>query len=141
MLPLRFVRRWRVASVAILLLVLVSTLMPAVWFFSSRREFVTWFFDVDKYLHGIIFVILALWFAGQYRPRSYWQIAIGLLLFGLFIEGCQRLVTYRSAEWFDVVADLAGIVLGLCIAMAGLGGWSLRLENWYANRYASASPE
>jgi hypothetical protein len=139
MLPLRFARRWQFASVAILILVLTSTLMPAVWFLSSRREFATWFFDVDKWLHGITFILLAIWFAGQYKPASYWRIVVGLVLFGLFIEGCQRLVTYRSAEWFDVAADLAGIILGLGIALAGLGGWSLRLEHKYANRGAGAN--
>ena len=139
MLPLRFARRWQIASVVILVLVLLSTLMPAVWFFSSRREFATWFFDVDKWLHGITFVFLAIWFAGQYKPASYWRIVVGLIVFGLIIEACQRLVTYRSAEWFDVAADLAGIILGLGIALAGLGGWSLRLEHWYANRVAGAN--
>ena len=136
MLPLRYVRRWQLASIAILVLVLAATLMPAVWFFDSRREFVTWFIDVDKWLHGVTFTILAIWFSGQYKRGSYWRIMLGLVVFGLVIEGCQRLVTYRSAEWFDVAADGAGIILGLSIALAGLGGWSLRLENWYANRVA-----
>ena len=136
MLPLRYVRRWQLASIAILILVLAATLMPAVWFFDSRRAFVTWFFDVDKWLHGVTFTILAIWFSGQYKRGSYWRIVLGLIVFGLVIEGCQRLVTYRSAEWFDVAADGAGIILGLSIALAGLGGWSLRLENWYENRVA-----
>jgi VanZ family protein len=136
MLPLRYMRRWRLASIAILMLVLLATLMPAVWFFDSRREFATWFFDVDKWLHGVTFMILAIWFSGQYKRGSYWRIVLGLIVFGLVIEGCQRLVTYRSAEWFDVAADVAGIILGLSLALAGLGGWSLRLESWYASRVA-----
>jgi VanZ family protein len=136
MLPLRYMRRWRLASIAILILVLVATLMPAVWFFDSRRAFATWFFDVDKWLHGVTFVILTIWFSGQYKRGSYWRIVLGLIVFGLVIEGCQRLITYRSAEWFDVAADVAGIILGLSLALAGLGGWSLRLESWYASRVA-----
>ena len=106
MLPLRYSKRWHAASMMLLLFVLA----------------------------GITFVILALWFAGQYRPRSYWRIGIGLILFGFLIEGCQRLVTYRSADWFDIWADTAGIVVGLSIAAAGIGGWSLRVENWYLRR-------
>ena len=118
----------------LLLFVLAATMMPAVWFWSDRHAFLTWFVDADKWLHGITFVILALWFAGQYRPNSYWRIGIGLILFGFLIEGCQRLVTYRSADWFDIWADTAGIVVGLIIAAAGIGGWSLRVENWYLRR-------
>ncbi len=137
MLPLRYARRWRIASIVLLILVLVVTLMPAVWFWPDRRQFMAWFVDVDKWLHGITFVFLALWFAGQYRPRSYWRIGVGLIFFGVLIEACQRLVTYRSAELFDIVADVAGIAVGLVVAMAGLGGWSL----WVENRLAKSKVE
>ena len=137
MLPLRYARRWRIASIVLLILVLVATLMPAVWFWPDRRQFMAWFVDVDKWLHGITFVFLALWFAGQYRPRSYWRIGVGLIFFGVLIEACQRLVTYRSADLFDIVADVAGITVGLVIATAGLGGWSL----WVENRLAKSKVE
>lgn len=129
MLPLRYATRWRIASIVLLLLVLGATLTPALWVFPTKREFLAWFVHVDKWLHAVTFVFLALWFAGQYRPSSYWRIAFGLIAFGVLIEACQRLVTYRSAEWFDIVADAAGIAIGLLIALAGLGGWSQRLEN------------
>ena len=138
MLPLRYAQRWGIASVFLLLLVLAATLMPAAWFFPDRRQFVAWFIDADKWLHGFTFVLLAVWFAGQYRPRSYWRIGIGLIFFGVLIEACQRLVTYRSAEWFDIVADGAGIALGLAIATAGLGGWSLQVEDWLVRKRAGA---
>ena len=134
MLPLRYSKRWHAASMMLLLFVLAVTMMPAVWFWFDRHVFLTWFVDADKWLHGITFVILALWFAGQYRPRSYWRIGVGLILFGFLIEGCQRLVTYLSADWFDIWADTAGIVVGLSIAAAGIGGWSLRVEDWYLRR-------
>ena len=134
MLPLRYRGAWRVASAVLLLGVLAATLMPAVWLWPDRGRMLAWFVHVDKWAHGITFVILAVWFAGQYRRADYWRIAVGLLLFGVLIEGCQRLVTYRSAEWFDIVADGAGILLGLVIAGAGLGGWSLRFEDWYRRR-------
>lgn len=130
MLPLRHARGWRIAGMLLLVLVLAAMLMPTVWL--SRSEYLTWFVYVDKWLHGITFVFLALWFAGQYRPRSYWRIAIGLIAFGVLTEVCQRLVTYRSAEWFDLLADAAGISAGLALALAGLGGWSLRVEAWLA---------
>ena len=128
MLPLRYASRWRVASVVLLLLVLVATMMPAIWFWPVSRELAAWFMDVDKWVHGVTFVFLAVWFAGQYRLRSYWRIAVGLISFGVLIEACQRLVTYRSSDILDIVADAAGISVGLVVAMAGLGGWSLWLE-------------
>lgn len=137
MLPLRYAGRWRMAGLALLALVLLASLMPMFWFFPDRNDFVTWFVHVDKWLHGIAFVVLAVWFAGQYQPRSYWRIALGLLAFGVLIEACQRLVTYRSADWLDIAADAAGIAVGLAIALAGLGGWSL----WFENRLARGKVE
>jgi len=138
MLPLRYARRWRVASVVLLIFVLAGTMMPAVWFWPNRREFVTWFIGADKWLHGITFVFLAIWFAGLYERRSYLKIGLGLTLFGLLIEACQRLVTYRSSDILDIVADAAGISIGLVVAMAGLGGWSLWFENRFITRKADA---
>jgi VanZ family protein len=136
MLPLRHARRWQAASVVLLFMVLVAALIPAAWFWPDRRQFVTWFVGADKWLHGITFVFLAVWFSGQYRPRSYWRIGLSLIFFGVLIEACQRLVAYRLAELLDIVADAAGIVVGLTVAMVGLGGWSLRMEDWYAKRRA-----
>ena len=128
MLPLRHVRRWQLASLLILIMVMIAALMPAVWFWDDRVKGIAWFQSVDKWLHGISFLVLTVWFAGLYRVQSYWRIALGLLAFGLFIELCQRMVTYRSADWLDVGADAAGIIVGLAISLAGVGGWSQRLE-------------
>lgn len=136
MLSLRYTSRWRAAGLMLLILVLAATLMPAVWFLSDRREFISWFSNIDKWLHGVTFLFLAVWFSGQYERRSYWRIAIGLFLFGILIELCQRMVAYRSAEWYDLAADVGGIVVGLAIATAGIGGWSLRTENWLLQRNA-----
>ena len=73
-------------------------------------------------------MVLSVWFAGLYHRKSYWKIALVLLIFGFLIEACQRMVSYRSAEMFDVGADAAGIILGLLISLAGIGGWGLRVE-------------
>ncbi len=83
MLPLRYARRWQVASLIILLLVLVATLMPTVWFWDERFKALARFEGVDKWVHGITFLLLSLWFTGLYHKRYFWKIGIGLLLFGI----------------------------------------------------------
>lgn len=129
MLPLQHARRWQLASVLILIVVLGAALMPAVWMFDSKVAALKWFENVDKWLHGITFLVLAAWFTGMYQRHSYWRIALGLLAFGLVIEVCQRMVSYRTADIYDVIADAGGIIVGLSIGLVGLGGWCLRLEN------------
>ena len=132
MLPLRYAARWRVASLILLLIVLAATLMPAVWFWDDRFKALSWFQSIDKWFHGITFLGLSIWFTGLYNKGAYWRIGLGLLAFGLLIEACQRMVTYRSADWMDVGADAAGIILGLVIGAAGIGGWCLRAEEFFA---------
>ena len=116
------------ASLFLLLVVLAATLMPAVWFWDDRFKALSWFESIDKWFHGITFLVLSVWFTGLYSKNAYWRIGLGLLMFGLIIEACQRMVSYRTADWLDVGADAAGIILGLVIGAAGIGGWCLRAE-------------
>ena len=132
MLPLRHAARWQIASLFLLLIVLAATLMPAVWFWDDRFKALSWFESIDKWFHGITFLALSIWFTGLYEKSAYWRIGLGLLAFGLVIEACQRMVTYRTADWMDVGADAAGIMLGLVIGAAGIGGWCLRAEEFLA---------
>jgi len=76
MLPLRHARRWQLASLILLLLVLAATLMPAIWFWDDRFKALSWFEGVDKWFHGVTFLVLSMWFTGLYRKRSYWKIGI-----------------------------------------------------------------
>ena len=119
-------------SSIILLIVLAAALMPAVWFWDDKVSGLKWFKSIDKWMHGVTFFALSLWFTGLYNKSSYWRIGIGLLAFGLVIEACQRLVIYRTAEWMDVGADAAGIIMGLVVGAVGIGGWCLRAEERFA---------
>lgn len=134
MLPLRYAQRWRAAGLFLLALVLLAALMPAVWFHTDSQQLVSWIKNIDKWLHALTFLFLAVWFAGQYEREAYWRVATGLVMFGILIEVCQRMLSYRSAEWYDLAADILGIMIGLTIAWLGVGGWSLRAEAWLARR-------
>jgi glycopeptide antibiotics resistance protein len=131
MLPLQHAALWRFLSAVLLLAVLAGTLSPVVWF-DSKVEALVWFENADKWIHGLIFLFLSVWFAGLWERRAYWRVAIGLMLFGFIVEGCQLLVSYRTADWLDIAANTAGIIVGLTAATAGLGGWGLRLEARYS---------
>ncbi len=45
--------------------------------------------------------------------RQYAGVAVGLLGFGIFIELVQIGIPGRSADWHDVVADMAGMLAGI----------------------------
>lgn len=132
MLPLRYARRWRIAGYLLLAMVLAAAMVPPDWFgFSGSEPLIS---NFDKWLHGITFTALMLWFSGQYTRNGYWRPGTGLLAFGLLIEIAQRTVSYRTADRMDLMADLAGISLGAAITLAGLGGWCKRFEDGLQNR-------
>jgi len=108
--------------------------MPAFWFLDDKAAALSWFERNDKWLHGFTFLTLSMWFTGLYNTKAYWRIGIGLLVFGLIIEACQRMVSYRTADWIDVGANTAGIILGLAIGAAGIGGWCVRAEQRLAKQ-------
>ena len=136
MLPLRFARNWQLVSLLLLVTILVAAVLPAVWFLPDRIELFKWFGGVDKWAHAAAFAFLTVWFAGLYPKSAYWRIAIGMLAYGILIELCQSLISYRSAEWPDVGADVVGIGFGLSLALLGAGGWCRAAENWYVDRTA-----
>jgi len=136
MLPLRYALGWQAVSAVLLLMVLAGAVMPVIWLWPDRVRILGWLDNLDKWAHLLTFAFLAVWFAGQYRRNSYWRIAAGLVGFGILIELCQRMIAYRSAEWLDIGADVAGVFIGLAIGMAGAGGWSHRFETWYITRRA-----
>ena len=132
MLPLRYARYWLIAGIFVLLAVLAAALMPA------SAPSIHIYLGFDKWLHLAVFAFLALWFSGQYARHAYWRIAAGLLLFGLVIEGCQRLVSYRTGDLEYLFANAAGIAIGLVVAFFGVGGWSAWVEkNWLRQRASS----
>lgn len=67
----------------------------------------------DKLGHAAAFALLAV-FGCAALPRLHAVFVLGLGIgFGVLIEVTQHFIPYRSAEVADVVADAAGLLLGL----------------------------
>lgn len=124
MIALRYPWRWQLAGFLLLVFVMIAALVPKLPF----HELALQFRISDKVMHIAAFAFLAVWFSGQYENRSYWRIALGLIAFGILIELVQSMVSYRTAEWMDLIGDAAGITIGLLIGVLGAGGWSMRVE-------------
>lgn len=134
MLPLQHPAVWRSISLALLVIVLIGALSPAIWL-GNKPDAMSFIKNADKWVHGLTFFVLALWFTGVVERHRYWLVGVGLLAFGALLEFFQLYVRYRTADHFDIAANTAGIIGGLAVAMAGLGGWGLRAENWYARQH------
>lgn len=102
--------RWGYAFGACLLGALVLALMPA----GIPMPSTGW----DKSNHLLCFAVLALLGCRAYAGRET-AVLLGLLFYGGAIEVLQSFTSYRSAEWRDLLADAAGLALGLGLRALG----------------------
>lgn len=114
-------RTWRVLLALLALLVAFLALTPA----PPPQASLGW----DKLNHLSAFAALAACTVFGWRDARTAQRALllALLAYGGAIELLQRLVSGRSGEWNDLLADAIGIVVGT------------RLARWWLRREAARS--
>ena len=99
---LKLIRLWYGLGFLLLLAVMVASLLPAP--------------DIgvgDKSSHLLVYFVLSGWFSLIAANRTILVYSlVGLVLFGILIEGLQGLTGYRYAEWGDVLANSLGCLLG-----------------------------
>lgn len=82
----------------------------------------------DKIVHGIMYAGMAsvFWFEYLLNGRCVlsakrilvWLIITPILLGGLLEIMQEHLTDYRSGDWFDFVADIAGVILAAAIGLS-----------------------
>ena len=114
---------WITLSVVLVLGVVWGSLQPATG--SPMPE------GFDKVEHFVTYMTLALWFTGMVRPERYWVVVGALLLLGLSMEIGQYLMHVgRTADPYDMVANTAGVALGIVAALRVSGGWIGKVDAW-----------
>lgn len=122
LLSLRHPRLWLVSGWILVILATIASLVPS-------HDLPSLGGISDKWEHIVGYSVLTLWFAGIYPKARYPMIGIALLVMGIVIEGLQGAMKLgREADLRDVYANVVGIVCGLTLALAWLGGWAQRLE-------------
>ena len=123
LLALRHPRLWLVSGWTLVILSFIANLVPA-------HDLPQMGGISDKFEHAVGYLVLALWFAGIYPKSRYPLIGFALLIMGIVIEALQGAMHVgREADLRDVYANIVGIVCGLTLALAWLGGWAQRLES------------
>lgn len=89
----------------------------------------------DKLLHFGGYLVLALWFAGLVEPYRYLVVGVALIALGGGLEIVQALMGYgRTADWWDLSANMLGVAVGLALAQVGLGSWMRAVERGFGGR-------
>lgn len=87
---------------------------------------------LDKLAHTAVYSILAFLLAAWLRrgtaPRPWWFIIVFLCVFALLDELHQIPIPGRFFSWWDVVADLGGVALGITAVLAVYGRQDARSE-------------
>ena len=92
----------------------------------------------DKWEHAVSYLLLAFWFASIFTRSSHAGLAVALLAFGGALELLQGAMrTGREADLHDLLADGAGILCGIALALTPLGLWATRLEAMFFARRAA----
>lgn len=121
LLPLKHPRVWLVIGWAMVALAILVSLLPGGKLPPTGVN--------DKFGHGLVYTLLAVWFAGIYPRSRYLVIGLGLFLMGVAVEWAQGAMNLgRQSDFRDVIANSVGISMGLCLALVWLGGWVQRLE-------------
>ncbi len=102
--------RWRMALAALLVFVSYKA------FSTPSAAAAT--LHMDKFLHVCAFICLAFAATRCWAPgrQKAWGVALGLALYGAFIELVQSQLPSREASVADWAADALGIALGLALA-------------------------
>jgi VanZ family protein len=130
MLPLRYPRLWLALGYLFVALALLVCLAPP-----TAPGLPSLFSLNDKVEHAAGYAILAVYFAGIYPRSRYFWIAISLFAMGVLVEFLQGWMALgRSRDPLDVIANTAGIVIGVSLARTLVGDWAQRTERLFARR-------
>jgi VanZ family protein len=127
LLPLRYPWLWMIPGWALVLAVATGTLVPGPMLKSVAFN--------DKLEHASAYFVLMLWFGGLYSRKRLPLVAIALFSLGFALDLLQLTTRTRTFDLRDVAANGCGILAGLVLAVALLGGWCQRVERlWWAPR-------
>jgi VanZ family protein len=113
-------RCWSGAVLALAAFIIVSSLSP--------QPLVTIETLSDKAGHGLAYLSLGLLASGITAPGRLWLTMLRCFLLGAALELAQAAWTeHRQAEWGDLAADTAGILIAWLVAAQGRAGWGYRL--------------
>jgi len=83
----------------------------------------------DKLFHAFAYFILMFWFSQIYHDKfKRNMIAVAFVVMGLTLEYLQSFDPERYSEIADMVANTAGVALGLLLALTGAKNWLLKIE-------------
>lgn len=102
-----------------------TKILPIYWAFltymllkpgTENQEYWFMFPGIDKLIHISIFIALGFCFMAAFPKMKFWRFVQLMLIYAFLTEILQDVMNMgRSSETLDVVADLAGTLLGFWV--------------------------
>lgn len=124
---LKFLRLWLTLGWLLAAIIVFFSLSP------SKANAIG-FSHSDKLLHVFAYGLLMYYFCCVYLPGpTYLKLGIGFVALGLFLEVIQGLLGYRDMEYWDMAANLTGVLTGWILSKTRLSSLLVYIENrWQA---------
>lgn len=127
LIELHYRRLWRGVLWLAVLAIVAASLMP-----DAIGEAAG---GIDKLGHFTAYLLLALLGSAVVTADEVRRVMLRTFLLGLALEAGQALLTTtRSAEWTDIAANTAGVLVAWWLVHGGLAGWAERAEQWFDRR-------
>ena len=110
---LRYKNIWRSLAYLIILVIIVLSLIP-------DPDKITPFSASDKLMHTLAYAVSMLWFGFCFKREKLYAIGSGLILLGITLEIVQGQTGYRTMSFYDIVANCAGVLIGLVLSFSRL---------------------
>ncbi len=111
--------RFHFVSIITALLILILGVIPAHFF---PKQDIIGAVAMDKVAHFLLYFILAIttlvgfkkhYYYGGFNLHPVLSALVCLILYGFLVELIQTFLDTRSFEWMDIMANNAGVLLGL----------------------------
>jgi len=84
----------------------------------------------DKFFHVLAYFTLMFWFSQIYHEKIWRSIyAVSFVLMGVGLEYLQSFDPERYYEFADMLANMAGVILGLLLALTSAKNILLHIDN------------
>ena len=121
---LRYKNIWCTIAYLIVLVIIVLSLIP-------EPDKITPFSASDKLMHTVAYAVSMLWFGLIYKRRKILVIGAGLILLGIALEIIQGQTGYRTMSLYDIIANFAGVLIGLVLSFSRLSNALQYVEQWF----------
>jgi VanZ family protein len=95
----------------------------------------------DKISHAAGHTLLTLYFTGLVARGRWWKVVLFFTLFGAGVEVAQYYMHVgREADARDLIANAAGVSMGLLLAYLGVSRWPFWFEALFGRKTVKGAP-